>query len=58
MERDKRSWKVVSAHVVPKKDAGTATEDKWKVDRKPPVGTRTVRVSYREIKVYTRHDKK
>lgn len=49
---------MVSTHVVPKKDTGAVTEDKWKVDRKPPVGTRTVRVSYREIKVYTRHDKK
>lgn len=49
---------MVSAHVVPKKEAVREAEDKWKVDRKPPVGTRTVRVSYREIKVYTRHDKK
>lgn len=58
MDRDKSSWKLVSTHVVPKKEAVREEEDKWKVDRKPPVGTRTVRVSYREIKVYTRHDKK
>lgn len=58
MDRDRRSWRVVSVHVVPKKDTGAITEDKWKVVRKPPVGTKTVRVSYREIKVYTRHDKK
>ncbi len=58
MDRDKGSWKVVSAHVTAKKDAVRDAEDKWKVDRKPPIGTRTVKVSYREIKVYTRHDKK
>jgi len=58
MDRDKGSWKVVSAHVSPKKDVVREAADKWTVDRKPPVGTRTVKVSYREIKVYTRNDKK
>lgn len=58
MDKDKRLWRVVSVHVVPKKKTVIETGDKWKVDRKPPVGTRTVKVSYREIKVYTRHDKK
>jgi len=58
MDREKGSWKVISAHVVPKKETVTETDDKWKVDRKPAIGTRTVKVSYREIKVYTRHDKK
>ena len=58
MDKDKRSWRVVSVHVVPKKKTVIETRDKWKVDRKPPVGTRTVKVSYREIKVYTRYDKK
>lgn len=55
---NKSSWKVAaiykrSSHIETKK-----TVDQWHVDRCPPVGTRTAKVSYGEIKVVVRHGKK
>lgn len=57
-ERNKTSWKVAAtykraAHVETRK-----ADDQWRVDRCPPVGTRTAKVSYGEIKVVVRHGKK
>ena len=58
MSDEKRSWGTVTVHAKAAKVAVKKTDDKWKVDRCPPVGTRTVKIAYGEIKVVSRHGKK
>lgn len=57
-ERNKTSWKVAATYKRATHVETRKTEDHWRVDRMPPVGTRTAKVSYGEIKVVVRHGKK
>lgn len=58
MKLNENSWRIVPTHSVVQHEKVDKIEDLWKVDRHPPIGTRTVKVSYGEIKVFTCHGKK
>ena len=54
----KHSWSSVTTHAKAVKAVVKHSEDKWNVDQCPPVGTRSVKIAYGEIKVVSRHGKK
>ena len=54
---DKKSWNSVEVYV--KKQTVTKTsDDMWYVDRFPAIQTKSVKVSYGELKVVRRYGKK
>ena len=57
-ERNKMSWKEAATYKRAVHVETGKADDRWRVDRMPPVGTRTAKVSYGEIKVVVRHGKK
>lgn len=54
----KRSWGNVTTHAKTAKAVVKHSEDKWNVDHSSPVGTRSVKIAYGEIKIVSRHGKK
>lgn len=54
----KPSWGTITTHANAARGIVKQPEDKWNVDHSHPIGTRTVKIAYGEMKVVFRHGKK